>query len=335
MRDYAISARDRLLALSRAQSLDFQQVLLRYARERFLYRLSASEYRDRCLLKGATLLSLWMADPYRSTRDLDLLSYGPSDKESVRKLVASICSMPCPEDGLVFDLASLSVEEIRAENEYGGQRARVDAGLAHALLHMQIDIGFGDVVEPVEGEYPVLLHDLPAPRIAAYPREYVIAEKFEAMLELGRRNSRMKDFHDIWALSRSFNFTLGRLATAVSRCLGKREIRIDSDPPEPLTTDFYQDEGLHVRWNAYRTKGSFRSQPPESFCAVGAALLDFLSPLWQAIITKVILDTTWSPGGPWEEKDKEERREEVQALFVLQGLEGGVAGGDTGGVGNP
>ena len=169
MKDFAVSARDRLLALSRERGKDFQLLLLRYACERFLYRLSLSEQRDNCILKGASLLSLWMADPYRSTRDLDLLAGGPGDGPSVRRIVASICSIECPEDGLVFDIAGIRVEEIRKEAEYGGQRARIDVSLAQALIHLQIDIGFGDAVKPMDEVYPVMLPDLPAPSCARIP----------------------------------------------------------------------------------------------------------------------------------------------------------------------
>ncbi len=157
---------------------------------------------------------MWMEDPYRTTRDLDLLAKGSSDAPSVARLVASICSVPCPEDGIVFDFESLRVEAIREQAEYFGQRAIFDAGLALARIHLHVDIGFGDAVEPVEEDYPVLLPSLPTPHIYAYPKEYVVAEKFEAMLTLGRRNSRMKDFHDIWALSRSFGFGMGTFSYA-------------------------------------------------------------------------------------------------------------------------
>ena len=299
MRDYAASIRDRLSALARERGKEFQQLLIRYVGERFLYRLSVSEHRDRCVLKGGSLIGLWMAEPYRATRDLDLLAYGPSDAGSVRELIALICAQPCPEDGLNFDLASLRVDDIRDQDEYGGKRARIDAMLGKAVIHLQIDLGFGDAVEPVDEEYPALLEGLPRPFLRVYPREYVIAEKFAAMVSLGRRTSRMKDFHDIWVLSRDFKFELPVLAKAVAGCLERRAIGIANEKPDALQSAFYEDENLQSRWRAYRTKGVFASSPPAAFPEVGAALGDFLSPLYDAIISNAMPRTRWLPGGPW------------------------------------
>ena len=299
MRNFAASARARILALSHESGKPFQQLLLRYACERFLYRLSLSEHRDRCILKGASLLGLWMSDPYRSTRDLDFLAYGPSDKSSVNELIASICSIPFPDDGIEFDLNSLRVEDIREETEYGGMRVKVDALLDRTVIHLQIDLGFGDAVAPVDEEYPTILHGLPAPRVRAYPREYVVAEKFGAMLSLGRGNSRMKDFHDLWALSRSFSFELPSLSAALAASLDRRGIDLGPDAPDSLSPAFYEDDTLQTRWTSYRAKGNFLESPPSAFSVIGSALGDFLSPVRQAIIANEVPDITWTPGGPW------------------------------------
>lgn len=299
MRDVAASIRDRMYALSRERGEDFQLLALRYAYERFLYRLSVSEYRDRCILKGGCLLGLWMAEPYRATRDLDLLAYGPSDGSGVGTLIASICSIPCPEDGLAFDLASIRVEAIREAAEYGGQRARVDALLAGMVIHLQIDIGFGDAVTPVDEEYPILLQGLPAPRLRAYPREFVVAEKFAAMLTLGRGNSRMKDFHDLWALSQKFRFELPALSSAVIASFDRRGLVLGAETPESLGPAFYEDDRLQTLWREYRAKGYFPVPPPSAFPVIGSALGAFLSPLREVIISGESPNLSWPPGGPW------------------------------------
>jgi len=299
MRDIPASIRDRVYARSREKGEDFQLLALRYAYERFLYRLSISEHRESCILKGASLLGLWMPDPYRSTRDLDLLAFGPSDGSSVKRLIASICSVPCPEDGLSFDLDGLRVQAIREAADYGGQRAKVDAILARAIIHLQIDIGFGDAVTPVDEEYPIILQGLPAPRLRAYPREYVVAEKFAAMLTLGRGNSRMKDFHDLWALSMNFEFKLSSLSSAVATSFSRRGLVFGADAPEALRPAFYEDDLLKDRWMAYREKGYSLVPPPSAFSVLGSATSAFLVPLRQAIITNNVPDMTWPPGGPW------------------------------------
>jgi predicted nucleotidyltransferase component of viral defense system len=302
MRDYAASAKARLKVFAAENDETYQSILLRYVIERFLYRLSVSEHRDRCLLKGASLIGMWMADPYRTTRDLDFLGKGPSDASSVARLIASICSIPCPEDGIVFYLESLRVEAIREQAEYFGQRAIFEAGLAQARIRLHVDIGFGDAVEPVEEDYPVLLPSLPAPRLYAYPREYVVAEKFEAMLTLGRRNSRMKDFHDIWALSRRFEFWMAKLAAAVATCLERRRIILGATTPEVLGLEFFEDERLGKRWSDYRASGVLRgTPPPAAFQEIGAGIHDFLVPVWEAIISNNMQPKSWPTGGPWNE----------------------------------
>ena len=191
--DISASVRARLLNQARQRSEEFERTLARFAAERLLYRLGASPARARCLLKGASLLAVWLPDPYRVTRDVDVLATGAADDAAIRAMVAEICAVPCPEDGLRFDLSGLVVETIRPEEEYSGKRARFRAFLGQARIAVQLDIGIGDAVaiEPEEITYPTMLLPLPAPRLRAYPREVTIAEKLEAMVKLEERNSRM------------------------------------------------------------------------------------------------------------------------------------------------
>lgn len=198
----AASCRAKLLNRSRDRKEDFQFVLGRWVAERFLYRLGASKQRDQFVLKGATLFLIWKGELARPTRDLDLLGYGNPDIDRVVRTVREICSLQA-DDGIEFDLDGIRGEAIREDAEYDGIRVLVVATLDRARVTLQIDIGFGDVVDPapVESRVPVML-DLPAPLLRAYPPEVVIAEKFEAMVTLGAANSRMKDFFDIWMLLR-------------------------------------------------------------------------------------------------------------------------------------
>jgi predicted nucleotidyltransferase component of viral defense system len=194
IRNIGASIRDRLLNLARERTQPFDLLLTRYVLERLLYRLSKSKYSERFVLKGAMLMAAWFDDPHRPTRDLDLLGFGEPDSETMLAAFQDICGIEL-DDGVVFDVKALSVDRIREELEYGGLRIRTNADIGRARVRVVIDIGFGDVVEPgiVETELPALL-DLPAPRLRAYPREAVIAEKFHAMVALGRANSRMKTF---------------------------------------------------------------------------------------------------------------------------------------------
>ena len=197
-RNIGASVRARLLNLAKERNQPFDLLLTRYVLERLLYRLSSSPHRDRFVLKGAVLMAVWLKDPYRPTRDLDFLGFGDSDPEKMLAVFRDICALP-GEDAVAFGLAGLEVDHIRDDAVYGGLRIKTTATVDGARVRVLIDVGFGDAIEPglVETEVPVLLNQ-PAPRLRAYPPETVIAEKFQAMVALGRANSRMKDFYDIW-----------------------------------------------------------------------------------------------------------------------------------------
>jgi hypothetical protein len=243
-----------------------------------------------------------MDDPYRATRDLDFLTRGPNDAASVRSIVAAICAVSCPEDGLRFDLETLDISPIRAEQEYAGQRVVFRAYLGTARIRLQIDFGFGDVVTPgpEDAVYPTLLPDLPAPRLRTYPRVATVAEKFEAMVQLGRRNSRMKDFHDVWALSSAFTFEGAVLRRAVVACLERRATPWLVDVPDVLGAPFYGDTDLRARWENYLGAGAFRAHPPANFETIGERVRQFLGPVRDSVITKDDFERLWNAGGPWQ-----------------------------------
>ena len=194
--------------LAREQKEDFSIVLTRYGLERLLYRLSQSAHRDRFVLKGAMLFQLWSGHPHRPTRDLDLLGHGSPDPERFEGIFRDICRQNVEDDGLEFQSDSVRAESMKEDEEYQGLRLKLVSRLGNARIPIQIDIGFGDAVtpEPDEVIYPTLL-DGPAPTLKAYPRETVVAEKFQAMVMLGIANSRMKDFYDLWILMRQFEFS--------------------------------------------------------------------------------------------------------------------------------
>lgn len=197
-KDLAASVRARLLALAKAQRVDFNQILVRFALERILYRLGQSAHADRFLLKGALLFTLWYDMPHRPTRDADLLGFGPSDLDSITQTFRDVASVNV-DDGMVFDPTSVTAEEIRKEAGYAGARVLISGEIANARCKTQIDIGYGDAVTPgpVDATYPVLIDTLPAPKLRTYPVYSVIAEKLHAIALLGMANSRMKDYLDI------------------------------------------------------------------------------------------------------------------------------------------
>jgi predicted nucleotidyltransferase component of viral defense system len=250
IRNMGASVRARLLALAKERDQPFQLLLTRYVLERLLYRLTQTAHRDRFALKGAMLVTTWFEDPHRPTRDVDLLGFGDPDPDTMIAVFREVCGIAV-DDGVEFDSAELRVDQIREDLTYGGLRIRTVATIGGARINVVIDVGFGDAVEPglEEMELPVLLDQL-APRLRAYARETVIAEKFQAMVMLGRANSRLKDFYDIWVLSRTYDFTGDRLARAMAATFERRKTDLPTDTPDGLTTAFAEDPVKRQQWEA-------------------------------------------------------------------------------------
>jgi predicted nucleotidyltransferase component of viral defense system len=251
LQNIGASVRGRLLNLAKERNQPFDLLLTRYTLERLLYRLSSSQYRERFVLKGAMLMTNWMNDPHRPTRDLDLLAFGDSDPEVILAVFRDICAIKA-DDAVVFDISALAVDRVRDELEYGGLRIKTNATVDGAKVRVLIDIGFGDAIEPglTEIELSVLL-DQPTPHLRAYSYETVIAEKFQAMVNLGRANSRMKDFYDIWILARSHEFHGDRLARAIAATFARRKTGIPSERPDALTPAFAEDQTKQRQWTAF------------------------------------------------------------------------------------
>jgi hypothetical protein len=293
----AASVRARLQNLARARKLEFQLVLSEFAIERLLYRLGASRHVEQFVLKGAILFKLWSHHRHRATWDLDLLGRGASDVGHVVAAVREICSAP-GEDGIVFDLDSITGDMIRAAEEYAGVRVRLQAGLAEARIPMQVDVGFGDAVTPaaVPATYPTLL-DHPPPRILAYPREAVVAEKLEAMISLGVTNSRMKDFYDVHVLSSSFAFDGPALAGAIRATFARRGTPFPNGEPLVLTREFLGAPERQAQWRAFLRRGRLAAPPDAGELADG--LRRFLGPVLDGAARAAAFDASWPPGGPW------------------------------------
>jgi len=254
-RNTAASVRDRLLELVRQRGEDFQLILTRYGLERLLYRLSQSEYCDRFILKGAMLFTLWSNQAHRPTRDVDFLGFGDSSEATLQETFRNLCNVPVEDDGLVFLADSVRVELIRDATEYGGIRVTLVGDLAGARIPIQADIGFGDAVtpEPEQIEYPTLL-DYPAPCLKAYPRETVVAEKYQALVNLGIANSRMKDFYDLWIMAHQFNFDGLTLSEAIRNTFARRQRPLPTQTPSGLDSAFYSDKQKNLQWNAFLRK---------------------------------------------------------------------------------
>lgn len=275
-KDLAASVRARLLNVAKAQGADFNQVLVRFALERILYRLSQSAHADHFLLKGALLFTLWYDMPHRTTRDADLLGFGPSDLESIAQTFRDIASVEV-EDGIVFDPATVSVEEIRKDAGYAGARVLITGEIAKARCKTQIDIGFGDAVTPgpVHAIYPVLIADLPAPRLRTYPVYTVISEKLHAIALLGMTNSRLKDYLDLWVLLDREALNANTLARAIAATFIRRGMPVPAVLPIGLTDEFATDVSRQAMWHAFLKKNEIAITPLSD---VVAKLREILEP---------------------------------------------------------
>jgi predicted nucleotidyltransferase component of viral defense system len=250
-RDIGASVRQRLLNLAHARGQPMDLLLTRYALERLLHRLSLSPHRERFVLKGAMLLVTWFDEPHRATRDVDLLGFGDAAEDTLLTTFREIMSIEA-EDGIHFDLKSLRIEAIREELEYGGSRLRTTAALAGARIPITVDIGFGDAIAPgaQDVNLPVLL-GMPSPHLRTYPPETVIAEKVHAMVALGRANSRMKDYYDVWMLTSAFDLNPERMRLAIAATFSRRNTVIPSQVPDGLSDEFADDPARQRQWNAF------------------------------------------------------------------------------------
>lgn len=296
------SVHQRLLNLSRKTKQDFNLLLNRYTIERLLYRMTKSLHADRFVLKGAMMFAAWTGRIHRPTRDLDLLGYGENSSEVVARLFRDICMAGVEPDGLTFDPRSIRVTEIREDQEYQGQRVELTAMLGDARIDLQVDVGFGDAVTPRPDQivFPALL-DLPAPLVRAYPKETVIAEKLQAMVLLGMPNSRMKDFYDLWIMSRQFSFDGKRLAQAIVATFRARKTAIPTAPPVALTAAFANEGDKATQWRAFLKRSGLESGGAD-LPGVIDDLNRFLMPPLVAASNQESLDMVWPPGGPWKER---------------------------------
>jgi predicted nucleotidyltransferase component of viral defense system len=233
--------------------VDPNLVLTRYAVERFLYRLSRSAHAERFVLKGALLLLVWLGETLRPTRDTDLLGFGDLSDDALVAMFREVCAVEVEPDAADFLPDTLGVAPIREDDAYGGRRVTLQARVGAARLTVQLDIGIGDAVTPGLQwlEYPSLLEELPRPRLRAYPRETVLAEKLHAMVFLGVRTSRMKDYFDVYALLREDAMDATQLARAIAATFARRRTALPEAVPGALTDRFAEDETKQAQWQAF------------------------------------------------------------------------------------
>jgi hypothetical protein len=292
--------RQRLENVARDSARPFQEVLQYFAMERFLYRLSKSAESSRFVLKGALLLTVWRAPATRPTKDIDLLAKMGSEIGAVVTAIRAICSEPVEDDGIRFETGQIKAATIREDADYEGVRVTFQAYLGRARVPMQIDLGFGDVMTPAPAltEFPTLL-EFAAPVLYAYSRETTIAEKFEAMVKLGELNTRMKDFFDIWLLSREFGFDGETICAAIDRTFARRQSALVVDAVA-LSEDFSALPGKQQQWLAFVSRSRITGVPAD-LAEVVRELRVFLRPVVEAVAAGLPFSGSWRPHSGWSQ----------------------------------
>lgn len=299
IKNTAASVRQRLLNKARETVRPFNELLQYYAMERFLYRMSQSQYSQKFILKGALMFTAWRTPHSRATMDIDLLGRISNEIDHIVDVVREICNQEVEPDGVRFDPGSVAGERIVEDADYEGVWVRFRGYLDTAQVPMQLDIGFGDEVipSPAVVEYPTILQ-MPAPNIRGYSRESAVAEKFEAMVKLGILNSRMKDFYDIRLLSRRFDFDGKTLASAIRTTFTNRETQMTAQPVA-FTSLFAEDRTKRIQWKAF-TRKSRLENAPEELAEATSAIAMFLKPVVVATIAGGSFGGAWKAPGPWQ-----------------------------------
>lgn len=295
----AASVRARLAKNAKAQGRPFQEVLQYFAMERFLARLSNSDHCDKFILKGGLMFAVWNSSYTRPTKDIDFLAYMANDVNAVADVVREICRIDDQTDAIQFDPKTVAPVVIKEDSDYEGVRVTFLGHLESARINMQIDMGFGDVVspEPKMLTYPTIL-DHSAPQIRGYPAETVVAEKFQAMVQLGLLNSRLRDFYDIWSMSRQFEFNGNTLQHALENTFSHRATEME---PNPIAFQeaFTEDSGKKSQWTGFCRKSKIESAP-KNLSAMISEIAVFLTPVARAIVDQRTFDRNWKPSGPWK-----------------------------------
>lgn len=299
VKNIVASVKGRLQNKAKETNRPFAEVLQYYGMERFLYRFGQSEYVKSFILKGALMFTVWDVPARRTTVDIDFLARFDNQIEKIEQIMREVCSTKVPADGLVFDAKSVKGQRIKEDADYEGVRVKFLGFLERSKIPMQIDVGFGDVIipKPLMINYPTILN-FPAPHLQGYTCESVVAEKFEAMIKLWLLNSRMKDFYDIWLMSRRINFEGKKLAAAIKATFEHRQ----TPPPAkvPLFAEEIYDEKSDraTMWKAFLRKKKIKTAP-DSLAEVARVVEEFLSEPIVAITSKKELSSFWHAPGPW------------------------------------
>ncbi|OGF48791.1 MAG: hypothetical protein A2044_08800 [Candidatus Firestonebacteria bacterium GWA2_43_8] len=300
VKNIAASVKARLFNKAEETNRQFAEVLQYFGMERLLYRLSKSKYSDNFILKGALMFTVWQIPERRTTLDIDFLARYDNQIISIENVMKDICEVKVEQDGLVFDPGTVKGQRIKEGADYEGVRIKLMGFLGKARIPIQIDVGFGDITypDPKVIDYPVIL-DFSQPRLKGYPAENTVSEKFNAMINLGPLNSRMKDFYDIWLIMRRYDFEGPALAAALKKTFAQRKTEFPDKIPL-FAEEIYDDNSDRQElWNAFVIKEEVK-HTPQYLSAVAKEIEAFLAEPVEALNTGKEFNKTWKAPGPWK-----------------------------------
>jgi hypothetical protein len=282
------------------QGRPFAEILQYYTMERFLFRLSKTKYAAKFILKGGLLFYVWNIPLRRSTKDIDFRGYVINSRESLLQILREVIAESSPEDGIVFDPKSISVEKTQIDADYQGIRAKLTAHLGRSKIPVQIDIGFSDEVasKAETVDYPNILPGLKQVRMKGYPKESVVAEKFHAMIRHAELNSRMKDYYDLWLISETFDFDSQPLQKAIETTFRKRDTELPIERPIALTVEYASAN--QVRWSNFLKKMNLETNESNDFVTIIQKIWIFLQHPLLASINKIKSNRHWTPRKDWK-----------------------------------
>lgn len=291
----AASVKARLQNISRDEGQTYHQTLQLYAMERFLYRLSRSAHAGTFVLKGALLFLAWETKcQRRTTLDIDLLGFSENSLERLEEITKDVCLVFVVDDGLRFDGDQIATHRIKEDADYEGVRVTLTAFMERTRIPLQIDVGFGDamVPEPIFVTFPVLL-DFPAPELRCYHQLTVVAEKFEAMVKLGKLNSRMKDFFDVWNIIQHEHIAGLDFQKACVATFNQRNTAFDVET-DLFQASFGETEDKQKQWAAFLRKQKLMENAPAKFHDVVSQLQSFFLPMIECQLSGKAFSNHWN-----------------------------------------
>ncbi len=300
LKNIAASVKSRLQNKAKEEGRVYHDLLQLHVMERFLYRLSQSKYADKFVLKGALLFAVWGPEyQRRTTLDVDLLGFTENSLGNLEQIARMVCETEVPDDGITFDLESIKAQRIKEDADYEGVRIRAFALLEKSRIPLQIDIGFGDALVPdaVPSTLPSML-GFPAPTLRCYQSLTMIAEKFEAMIKMGSLNSRMKDFYDLWNITRHETLAGAELQQACAATFENRKTAFSLED-DFFSADFATSAMKQTQWAAFLRKQGIEDGAPSRFEEVATALHVFFRPMVEHQISGNEFSAIWQTGGPW------------------------------------